>query len=1850
MLQKPRLQTDTLRFFYITLLILTIVSLIQAPTPIQAEENSGAIGAQLIGEPSCFVNRSVNIITGDYQENVIDFEVAGPHPLTCQRSYVSSQTTDEKDQGICYQWNRNHVGELTFSTRNGGKSKKHLFAKVKGDCGSVIRYHLKGAKKKKENILSVHPQMLQKYTTNSPNQDAHAGSHIKTNRVIAGKKDKDGVSLTTGDGYHRFYVEKSAYEYPYILKHERLPNGCLIQHEPEREDKGISLRNGSNKELSFLFSPATGVPYVRMMQGSDGRWVKYYCQRADGRSFLRHVEGSDIPHHEYDYTDYGRGSEPKISAKKLPEGRFLQTEYYREGMNQNADISIYIPSSDPRKNRVMLQKAPVGSDNTPIVTHHFFYNLRTQNGEALGGTTTVLDAHGHKTEYVFNDDYRLTEIRKLVGAHDAHSVERLFWGNNDTPDSTNLLSRTLSNGNNEVKICRTYSYDQFGNAISKSIWGNLTGKCPGNIAIGSNGIPQGGSECCSKHFVYDTANNPNVLGREEDGKKTIFFCYDPGTNLNTARLTHAEGRFQKREYLGYDENGCLQGTIVDDADAYDGSIYPSATERHITHIKNRTEMPIGLPQVIEKYYLDLSTGKEILQGRVVNVHSGQGRLLSQEHYDSDNILRYTLEWEYDSRGNLTMEKDAIGRVVRRRYDANNNLVYEEGPHPGVYKEFRYDFVNRLIGKTEGHPDGVTLSLSYQYDYLGNKVGSIDTYGNETRYSYANVNQLTKTTFPTILNENMAVVKSTTHFEYDLFDNPCKLTDASGGVTTISYTAYNKPYHKSYPDGTTERFEYDLWGNLVMSEAKNGTKTYYQYDAFDRVTKKEVISATGELLQQEINTYNAFHLLSMTDITGLTTQNHYNQAGHLIATTKGDMRIEYEYDTLGREVKAHTFHGTGPNDYTTKVKEYDLLNRVIEERVEDSLGNIQIKEAYEYDIFDNRQTIYKYNQAGESVTRIEYNTRGQPISITNAAGNQTHIHYRYDYYDEELHQFLPYSESTDPHGITTVLIQDALGRKKVEYKKDSFGKILQKRRSYHTQNNLLSRTVEEVFVDGVCKREVTNVFNYNIADQLLEVCESAGTPDQKITRFTYNAYGQKQAEIKPDGTTISYEYDALGRLQEYQASDTSFHYAFDYDHHSNPIKVRDLIHQTETTRCYDIYNRLIKETLGNGLSVEYTYDLSGRPTKLTYPDGSGMGISYENFFLKDLSRLNQQGDVLYTHSYDQYDLSGNVTKNTLIGQAGDVNYTLDAIGRTIDMKTDLWSSSVVFDALGNIVQKESRDPSGQESSAFKYDELRQLTEEQGGFAEKYAYDSLYNRIRKGASDYTLSLLNQVTDDGHNHYTYDLNGNLICIQSGDNTQSETYLRYDALNRLIQVEKGTQQISYVYDEKNRRLSKTIIDTSLDVSPKSYQYFYQDLNEIGCCENGEITELRLLGIGKGAEIGAAIAMEFNGHVYAPIHDLHGSVVCLVEAETGQIHEFYRYSAFGEEKLYDANGESLETAINPWRFSSKRTDNETGFVYFGRRYYDSNLGRWITQDPIGFDGGPNLYAYVLNNPLTNFDLYGLQTQDSARTENCFTAVRDTVCSVFEGIRDCVSSFCESVSDGLSRCSESLSSCFSFERDGPIASFFPKVLSSFASCRPSYTYSVGEGEPANVGFGNGIATTKEGNKSHAKILSDAADGRKIASTVNPTHGIIRDLFRAFCSLVFGYDSNVVDVLEAKFRDFFATSSPDAIWLESCHSEEAINLKHALKRLEPELRARIDVLAIAPATYIERYLCRSVTHYVSERDFIPWLDFIGRFKNSDTIQVLEPHKDANLLDHNFDSPTYRNVIEKHIREHLEKNGY
>jgi RHS repeat-associated protein len=96
----------------------------------------------------------------------------------------------------------------------------------------------------------------------------------------------------------------------------------------------------------------------------------------------------------------------------------------------------------------------------------------------------------------------------------------------------------------------------------------------------------------------------------------------------------------------------------------------------------------------------------------------------------------------------------------------------------------------------------------------------------------------------------------------------------------------------------------------------------------------------------------------------------------------------------------------------------------------------------------------------------------------------------------------------------------------------------------------------------------------------------------------------------------------------------------------------------------------------------------------------------------------------------------------------------------------------------------------------------------------------------------------------------------------------------------------------------------------------------------------------------------------------------------SGSPTALYEYSPFGE--LIRSTGSA--SRLNPFQFSTKYLDQETGLSYYGHRYYSASLGRWINRDPIEEEDGPNVYAFVMNKPLNAFDARGMQSSSEQGT------------------------------------------------------------------------------------------------------------------------------------------------------------------------------------------------------------------------------------------------------------------------------
>ncbi len=133
--------------------------------------------------------------------------------------------------------------------------------------------------------------------------------------------------------------------------------------------------------------------------------------------------------------------------------------------------------------------------------------------------------------------------------------------------------------------------------------------------------------------------------------------------------------------------------------------------------------------------------------------------------------------------------------------------------------------------------------------------------------------------------------------------------------------------------------------------------------------------------------------------------------------------------------------------------------------------------------------------------------------------------------------------------------------------------------------------------------------------------------------------------------------------------------------------------------------------------------------------------------------------------------------------------------------------------------------------------------------------------------------------------------------------------------------------------------------------------------------------------EIGGILARIDHATVlcHAYLFDANGNATQLINSADGGIDSHYEYTPFG--RLIMIAGPFAEK--NPFRFSSKYLDNESGLVYYGYKYYSPELAPWITRDPFEEEGGSNLYAYVQNDPVNLVDYLGNYTLGDAKTSSC---------------------------------------------------------------------------------------------------------------------------------------------------------------------------------------------------------------------------------------------------------------------------
>lgn len=188
-----------------------------------------------------------------------------------------------------------------------------------------------------------------------------------------------------------------------------------------------------------------------------------------------------------------------------------------------------------------------------------------------------------------------------------------------------------------------------------------------------------------------------------------------------------------------------------------------------------------------------------------------------------------------------------------------------------------------------------------------------------------------------------------------------------------------------------------------------------------------------------------------------------------------------------------------------------------------------------------------------------------------------------------------------------------------------------------------------------------------------------------------------------------------------------------------------------------------------------------------------------------------------------------------------------------------------------------------------------------------------------------------------------------------------------------------------------------------------------------------------------------------------------------------------------------------------------------------------------------------------------------------------------------------------------------------------------------------------VAYINGMNHRPERAIRCGRTISNLGGDFNVYVVYNPTHGFWGDLTKCFFELFQFKVTAPVKKLHEKWNYFFENAPSDAICLQFCHSQGAIQVRNALLCYPPELRKRIDIVAIAPAAYISEDICHRIYHYVSRRDIVPKIDRSGKKRCENTIVVLTPHPKAAFFDHHFLSPTFRPAIAHHLKQYVNTQG-
>ncbi|WP_426197805.1 RHS repeat-associated core domain-containing protein [Pseudomonas sp. DWP3-1-3b3] len=735
------------------------------------------------------------------------------------------------------------------------------------------------------------------------------------------------------------------------------------------------------------------------------------------------------------------------------------------------------------------------------------------------------------------------------------------------------------------------------------------------------------------------------------------------------------------------------------------------------------------------------------------------------------------------------------------------------------------------------------------------------------------------------------------------------------------------------DGSQEVYVHDQRARLVQRVDPDGAEHFKSYDEKGRLTVEQ-------------------------DPLGAITAYQYDEAGRLVALFPGgDEPTTYEHDDgfvrvmrrgeavwkYERNDQGDVTRRTDPDGHSTDysyntrgqltqvwLPDHSCHRLLWNERghlLEEQLPNGGIKR-YRYD--DLGRQVAREDEHG-ALTQYQWDAAGRLLKLIQPGGATRE--YSYNPYGkitserDELGQVTRYEYADSLHLISRRINADG---SQVKYRYDNVRLLLTEienevgetyRLQYHA-NGLIQ---QETGFDGQ-----RTAYIYDLNGNLQEKTEHGDDGSQLVTRYERDYAGRLVRKTLPDGNLVDYAYDRQGNLLSVEDG----HWALAYE--------------------YDSQNRLTAEHQGWG-TQRYGYDACGHLQNLRLPDNNRVVFNHDKG--GHLATVELNGETLTSHLFKAGQEHQRQQGQLLSHYHYDDQQRLHAHAITQQQHT-LYQRHYDYDKAGNLTRLLDTHKG---EHHYHYDPLNRLTraDHSQGEQEHFAHDPAGNLLMQDRPGPDIVAGNRLMIQGDHHYDYDAFGNLIRERRGKGHQLVTEYRYDCQHRLIGIKKPNgQTASYRYDPFGRRISKTVDGTTTEFfwqGDKLIAEHHADRHRSYLYEPDSFRPLALLE-GFGPKETKPYHYQLD-HLGTPQE---------ITAPDGEIVWSAHYRAYGEISRLD-----IGQVDNPLRFQGQYFDQESGLHYNRHRYYNPDIGRYLTPDPVKLAGGINTYQYV-PNPTGWVDPLGL--------------------------------------------------------------------------------------------------------------------------------------------------------------------------------------------------------------------------------------------------------------------------------------